>query len=87
MFQVLKNFVIYSAVADIDGRWIDGCSGEDVTDGFYLGTFIGSQYKNDGRYVYYRNGKHIYQLTPDNDYLWFCDVAVEDAFKRVWLTA
>ena len=84
MFQVLKDGVIYSAVAEIDGRWIDGCSGEDVTDGKLLGTFIGSKYGfNGGRYTYYRNERNIYQLTPDGDYLWFCDASVEDAFKSV----
>jgi len=85
MFEVQRNHVIYSAVAEIDGRWIDGNSGEDVTDGQLLGTFIGSKYTNNGYYRYYRNGGHIYQLTQAGDYLWFCDVAVEDAFKRLWL--
>ena len=51
-----------------------------------LGTLLGTVYKDDGCYRYYRNGKHIYQLTPDGNYLWFCDVAVEEAFKRVWLS-
>ena len=87
MFEVLKANVIYTAVAEVDGRWIDGNSGEDVTNGKLLGKFVGSQYRNDGYYRYYRNGNHIYQfISGTNDYLWFCDAAVEDAFKRVWLS-
>ena len=84
MFEVLMGGVIYTGVVEENGRWIDS-AGRDLTKGKLLGTYLGYRYHFDGgRYAYYRNGDSIYQLTPEGDYLWLCDVAVEDAFKRIW---
>lgn len=86
MVEVLKGGVIYTGVVEENGRLVDS-AGRDLTDGKLLGVFIGSRYKDDGYYRYYRNGRNIYQfISGTNDYLWFCDASVEDAFKRVWLT-
>jgi len=81
MFQVEKNFVIYSAVVENeDGRWIDGCSGEDVTDGNLLGKFIGQRTINGNHYTYYRKGDEIYQLRADGAYNWLCAASEASVF-------
>ena len=84
MTSIYLGGVVYTAVKEIDGHLIDGNSREDVTGGMILGTHIGTQYHNDGRYEYYRNGRQIYQFTPDNEYIWFCDATAEEAMNELF---
>jgi len=78
MFAVLLDSVVYTAVAEIEGRWIDGNSGYDVTGGKLLGTFYKAIYANGRRFEYYRQGRDVYQLCPDGRLMWFCAWEVVD---------
>ena len=80
-----RSNTIYTSAAEVDGRWIDGNTGHDVTGGQLLGEYLGSKMTwQDGLYEYYRNGNDVYQFTPDQRYIWFCAAAVIPAMQIVW---
>jgi hypothetical protein len=78
---VLCNNTIYTSVAVVDGRMIDGNSGHDLTDldCTILGEFFKARTLKGKRYEYYRKGQHIYQLNPEGEFRWFCALSVADA--------
>lgn len=81
-FVVRWEDTIFTAVMVIGGRWIDGNSGYDVTNGEYLGLHVGARYINGQRYDYYRQDSEMYQLGPncDDSLDWLCPWPVADKF-------
>jgi len=76
---IAKDGTLCTAVAEIDGRLIDGNTGWDVTNGQILGRFLKAIYAHGRRFAYYIQGKDVYQLAPGADTLqWFCDLSVVD---------
>ena len=76
---------VYTSVAEINGRWIDGVTGHDVTGFQLLGEYLGSKWTwQDGRYEYYRNGNDVYQFTPDQRYIWLCRAECIKAYQKIW---
>ena len=84
MFTVMYGAQVYTAVAEVDGKWIDGVTGHDVSKGEKLGTFLGSRHHKSKRYEYYRLDNEIYQLGPDGKFAWLCNGTVEKVFEKLW---
>jgi hypothetical protein len=84
MFRVMYGMQVYTAVAEINGKWIDGVTGHNVTKGKKLGTFLGSNNRGGERYEYYRLDGSVYVLHPDGKFVWLCDCAVEKTFEKHW---
>ena len=80
-FDVLVGGVIVTAVVDPeDDRWYAGGSGDDVTDGEFLGELLRRRADDDGC-RYYLRGQWIYQydreMTPKG---FLCSASVAEVF-------
>lgn len=84
MFQVQLGNTVYTAVVEIEGAWIDGNSGHDVTTGKFLGTYLGLRHYDKMQYRYYRNGNDVYQLAPNGSYTFLCSIDALWAFEKLW---